>query len=1097
MSDVTMTQEQLAAVQTKGRVIVSASAGSGKTFVMIRRLISLIVSGVDVRSVLAVTFTNKAAAQMREKLRIALTEEIGKTDGELRAHLKEQLGALPLADISTVHSFCARLLRTYFYAVDIVPDFRIVSPDDAEGKTLSDRALGEVFDRRYEEKDAVLQRALSVYFRNKKDKLLREIVLSVYRNVRALAGYREMLEKSGEDRFEEICGFLAADYRARAEAIAEEAGGLLEYFGGDGKILAACSAVFCEADALTKAEDLWKLRETALACSLPPMPRRLKSMPEEIISRLTTLQGLSASVKALAAEIAKLSCEEEERRKYADALAHAEEIAALVAEYDDVYSAKKREAGVLDYNDLEQLAIRALSREDVLSSVRQKYRYVFVDEYQDVNPAQEKITSLVGGEELFLVGDAKQSIYGFRGSRSQYFMEKTRELNALSLSENFRSAPAILEAVNRIFSRAMTDSSCGIDYAGSGTMRGGGRYGAERGAVQLHMIPAEEKETPSVRGVYSVLKEREKVHGAEAEEVVRLVEREIGSEWFDADSGTKRCVTFGDIAILSRQTKSDDIKDIVSALSEYGIPVSTTVKINICAYWEVRLIIDWLSYLDNARQDIPMAGAMLSRVGGFTDAELARIRLRFPSPRYFRDACVEYRETVQDELSEKLKAFAEKTRRYRILAQVKTAGELIGILLSDGLEAEIASGQETDMRLSRVRRLIAEGETCSVNELLLRLKACDYCIETAESGGENAVKVLTMHASKGLEYPVVILVGCNRAFHGADVREDVMWTEQFWIAPRSYDVEKKTYDGNVLRLATAMQMRRDELKGELNLFYVAMTRTKYRLHLLLKGEGKAPSPLQARCFADFIDFSACEDYFVPSAPVGLPPLSRRALVYRPDPDRVQSILSVYRRSYAHADSSRLPLKSSATELMRHTEHAELPHMRHTGGTAGGSVEEGLAYHAFLQHVRFGAAAGEELSRMARERLLTEEQLALLDPERIEGILALPSLRRLEGKRVLREQSFLAALPASGIAALETQTEDEIVVQGAIDLLCFEENDIVILDYKYSVRGDDELRAAYAQQLAIYKKAVARVTGKSEERIRTRILNILLLREIEL
>ncbi len=1096
MSVPNLTAEQEQAVGAKGKVIVSASAGSGKTFVMIRRLVSLILNGADLRSVLAVTFTNKAAAQMREKLRSAILHKISESDGEERKKLKDQLSALPLADISTIHAFCARLIRTHFYLADVDPSFRIISSDDPEGKTLSSRAMDEVFEEEYAAGGEEFQKLLAVYFRKKKDVQLRNVVLSLYENVRGLADYETLLKNAGGDEFEKVCAFLREEYCRRARFCAENAEDKGAYFAEHSeRALKVCTDILEAAQNLLNAGDFFEM--VALAREMPKissMPPTTRAVGEER-KNLLFLKDLSAFLKDTYKELAKYAPQEEEYARYLDGQERVRALSALVLKYDGAYARLKREAGVLDYNDLEHFALKILANEKARAALHEKYRYVFVDEYQDVNPVQESILSLVGGDEIFLVGDAKQSIYGFRGSQSEYFVKKTQEFPlSLMLSENFRSAPAVIEAVNRVFNRCMTQETAGIDYANTGVMRGGSRYGEHAGAVRFHVIPTPPKEEEKERGVYSVLQSAEEKPDAQAETIVRLIEQEVGAEWFDADTGLVKRVGYGDIAVLVRKTKTEDARRVVAALSAHNIPVTTTAKVNVCDFWEARLMIDWLSYLDNAQQDIPLAGAMLSRIGGFTDGDLVKIRLRFPSPFTFRAACEQYRTKMNDPLSAKLKEFAQTTERYRALAQGKRAGEMMGLLLADGLEAEIAAKQDGGVRLARVRRLIAEGESCGVNAFLQRLKASAYRVDSSESGGDEAVKVLTMHAVKGLEYPVVILASLDAPFHGAD-HDDVMWTEKFGFAPRSYDLEKKVYYNTVLRSASAVQQRREELKGELNLFYVAMTRAKYRLHMLFESTDGALSPAFAKKFSDFVDFSDCAHYFAEDEESELPPIERKAFVYCPDEETKARILSQYCRPYPFESSVSLPVKGSATGFMEHDDEL----LRSFSGGERATTEEGLAYHAFLEHVRFGENVEEELARMQAEELIPKERFALLDKDQLAHMLELPSLKALKGKTVYRERSFLVFLPAREIVALKTDAEDEIVVQGAIDLLCEESDGYTILDYKYSSRDRESLKGDenYRAQLSLYKKAVAKITNTQEDRIKTRLINILRLYEIEM
>lgn len=1087
------TPEQSEAISRRGKVIVSASAGSGKTFVMIERLVSLILGGADVRQVLAVTFTKKAAAQMREKLRTALIRKISECAPEEKARLKEQLTALPAADISTIHSFCGRLIRSHFFLAETDAAFRIISSEDSEGADLLSRALDEVFDSAYEEGNEAFLRLLSVYFRKKKDDNLRKIVLGLYDHYRAMADYRSELEKAGEgEAYERACACLEEEYKHRANDCLQKARELLKALAGNKTAEKLCDQIIAAAEPLTKG-DLFSLaaaaREERAFSRSPSVTAKTGAEERRLINRL---KRVSAAIKQVRSALAGLASPEEERARFDDAAERARALAQIVLQFDEVYTRLKREKGVLDYNDLEHGALRVLSDTSVLSSVREKYRYVFVDEYQDVNPAQEKIISLVGGDEVFLVGDMKQSIYGFRGSKSEFFAKKCEEFPvSLRLTENFRSAEGVLEAVNRVFLNAMRPETCGFSYASDSVMRGGRRYEGHRGSVKFHLLPEREKTEKKERGVYSVLS-----GGAAdaadpvAEEIARIVSEEVGTEFFDADTGSVRRVGYGDIAVLTRK-KSGMGGKVVACLSQRDIPVTSAAEVNICDYWEVRLLLDWLSFLDNMEQDIPLAGAMLSSLGGFTDDELARIRLESAKGApcyYFRDAC---RRCAREEspLGGKLRAFFALSERLRTQACVKTAREMLIVLLSEGLEAEIASRKDGPRRLRRVRRLIAEAEG-SVHAFLDHVRRLGNDIGFSESGGDVAVRVVTMHAAKGLEYPVVILADMDTSFHGAD-KDEALWTEEFSIAPRSFDLENKLKYDTVLRRAAALYQTREEIKGELNLLYVAMTRAKYRLHVLFEEMPETADPVGAKKFSDFIDGDECAEYFAAASAAELPPPERKALVFRADEEQKARILGAYCKPYRWQESVSLPVKDTATDLLERQERGE--YRRAEGAEGETSPETGTAYHAFLQHVDFSRSAAEELERMKKEQLLTDEQIALLDADKLARILDIPCLRALAGKEVLREQTFLVRLQADELN--DTSATDPIVYQGALDLLCLDTDGATIIDYKFSVLDDESLRKKYAVQIALYRKAVARILRVDERTVRARIVNILLCREI--
>lgn len=1090
---VRFTQEQQEAISRRGRVIVSASAGSGKTAVMIERLVSLILSGVSVNEVLAVTFTNKAAAQMREKLRAALLQKIAETQGDEKARLKEQLYLLPSAEISTIHAFCGRLVRSYFFLAGTDAAFRIISPDDAEGKELSLRALDETFDWAYEEGGEDFFRLLSVYFRQKKDARLRGIVTSLHAKFREIANYREELLSVGKaDGFEEVCAYLAEGVRERAVCFAEEAEKLSRFFEErNARALAVCKDIIRAAERL-KENGLFTLvtaaQEIPVISRMPPSTRA----EGEELRMLRTLSALSAGIKDLYTELSQYDTREEEYARYLDGQSRAAALASLVLRYDENYDRLKKERGVLDYNDLEHCALRVLSDSSACEDVCKRYRYLFVDEYQDVNPAQEEILSRLSGDDVFFVGDRKQAIYAFRGSKSEFFTKKSEEFeHALCLTENFRSSAAVIGVVNRVFSRAMTKEICGFAYAEDSFLRGGKRYGAHEGEVIFHSVREEQAKKSTPRGVYSVLEEKEmEEHNAQAEEIVRIVMGEVGSDWFDADAGIVRKVSYGDIAVLVRKT-AGDAERVVAALSERGIPVTSAAKVNICEFWEARMLLDWLSYLDNAEQDIPLAGAMLSAAGGFSENDLTDIRLRFPSAYAFRTACREYARLMDDHLSERLRAFQRKTERLRALCAVKSAGEMLNLLLSEGLEAEIVAKKDGLRRLSRVHRLTEEAEG-NVHDFLCRVNRTGS-VDYSESGGEDAVKVLTMHASKGLEYPVVILASLDAPFHGAE-RDEVMYTERFSVAPKSFDAENKFIYETVLRRACVLYEEREEIKGELNLLYVAMTRAKYRLHMLFGGRETTPNVRYAKKFSDFFDLSDCAQYFAERGGEEAVSPERKALVYEADGALKRKILSGYGQPYPYEASTRVKVKSSATQLLKEGKQAVFPR-RNAGTHSTVLPETGTAYHAFLQHVDFSSDAESELTRMREKKLLTEEQISMLDTETLQRILSIPCLRALAGKRLWREQTFLVGLQADEMTGSEAA--DEIVWQGAIDLLCRDESGFTVIDYKFSDLGDEQLRIKYAPQIRLYRKAVARVMRVDEKEVRARIVNIKLCREIEM
>ncbi|MBP5242828.1 MAG: UvrD-helicase domain-containing protein, partial [Clostridia bacterium] len=847
-------------------------------------------------------------------------------------------------------------------------------------------------------------------------------------------------------------------------------------------------------------------------CALPmPVFKRKETIKsgeraqeKELVERVAYYKS---AVSALVKEhLGAIAGEEEEETRFNGAARLAALLAEIILRFDEVYTELKREQAKLDYNDLEHITLELLSVPAIAEEVRGKYDYVFVDEYQDINPVQERIISAVSGENVFLVGDVKQSIYAFRGSKSIYFNQKQAEYekagSSLYLTSNFRSGREILAAVNRVFCLAMTARSCGIPYAQK-PMSGGDGYGENGGRVAVHLVREEEKESVS-RGVYSVMEEYERAKteredNAEAKEVLKIIEAELHSQYYDPDEKRFRAVTYGDIAVLSRK-KSGTIASIIRYLSENGVPVATANKVNICAYPEIRQLVDILSLIDNRQQDVALCSALLSGMGGLTNAELAEIRIRFNAKgRTFR-VCAELYSRLENDTAQKLKAFYAMLDKYAALSCILSAGELIQRLVAEAkLEIEWLARGDGARRVGRIRAFALQAQDKNLHEFLIYLRSLDYELPLGANDGENAVKVLTMHASKGLEYPVVILGALSENFHGDDA-DEVLYSENYTLAPRYYNLEKRLVYGTLLRNLIKMENREEELKGELNLLYVAMTRAKYALHLLIneKDAAQYADPLYAKKYAELLPLYCFEGQIIESAE--LSPFERRqAIVTGVNDGLVEDILSSFRRPYPYAIDVSLPVKSSATEILQTNREQEeyypgyrlVPEEK----TDVKKTEIGTAYHAFLEHADFAKNGREELERMQKNGVLPSEQLSLLSAEKTEKILSMSVFKRLQGAELHREQPFMVMLPVKEIFG--AQSEEKTLFQGFIDLLAITPQGVEIVDYKYSFHTAEELKGRYAQQITLYKKAVATIMKIKEEGIRTTLVNVQTLQEIEL
>ena len=1103
-----LTSEQDAAINSKGKVIVSASAGSGKTFVMIEKLVNAVIAGVDLDDVLAVTFTKKAAAQMKEKLRKKIIERLETADGEEKIRLKAQLTKVPSANISTIHSFCGKLLRTYFYALGIDSGFEIISADDAEALEYKNRALDNLFERMYDEDNGEFKHLLKCYMRKRNDQSLRKIVLEAYKDVRSVARYEEILKNTPklytEQGFKDVCVAYRESQRDMYNLLISS----LQRFR-EGFYVTKKQEVF---------EKIFLEMEVALTASRESMPYDGK------LSLTVTKKPILGEDDREADEAFKtfrdrlkkrydnLHCEfgdeETERKKFFECGKTATAFSNLVLAFDREYAAVKAEENKLDYNDLEHLTLKLLSDEDIKREINESFKYAFVDEYQDVNPVQEEILSALTGES-FVVGDVKQAIYGFRGSKSKFFSEKYARYesgagSALRLSSNFRSSDAVLDFVNAAFSDIMRPDTCGIDYKNKSQMLKGGLYPEGYGYAGIHIIGEEEEEERGELNVYSVKNDVRKTRlTREGRAVVSIIEREVNSQHYDLNAKDLVNTGYGDICILTRKNKGYSNEGIVQALKAAGIPVAGAQEENICNLAEVKEMLDILSLIDNAEQDIPLVTALLSPLGGFDENELALIRIKGDEKRTdgerktFKSCCEEY-SLLNDEIAQKLNIFWGQLEKLRSLAEILSTGELIDELL-ENYSLEVSYGADGDDKVKNVLRLAAEGANLPLQAFLEKIKAGGYEISAPAPAPSDSVKIMTMHASKGLEFPVVIIADICRTFAGIENGE-MPFDEDYGFAPRFFDFENMLVSRPILRQLVKIRTNAEELKNELNLFYVACTRAMCNLHILAGEESDydETAAYTAKCYADLIDFSKFSPEPIEILQLENKSCERTAFIFKPDEKLVEDIGKTFMAKYANAESVNLPVKSSASAILKMQE--EEPHFKTRelfGGEGETNTEIGTAYHRFLELCDFSKkSVGEivaEMEEFKRAGEITEAQFNLLSAEELAEILAMPAFSDLVGAKLMREQEFLCRLPANEL--FDTKATDPVLIQGAIDLYAEGGFGVKIIDYKYSHKSDEELIRTYSKQLDLYKKAVATITG--EEKIEKIIINIHLKRQINL
>ncbi len=1103
------TPDQRKAVIAEGRnVLVSASAGSGKTFVMIERVIRLIVEGkAEVGEILAVTYTTAAAEEMKQKLVKAIIAEINA--GRDVARFRKALSEVPTASISTFHSFCANLIRTYFYALDVDPSVSVA--DENQAGELKNKALDSLFESLYETRDEDFLYLVRIMGRSRGDDSLKETVKKLYEFASSEKSAEEFLTKAAENITEksfyksenELYGIFTA-YIKELIRIGENLASLAESYGYAvyveyvGKLLVKLKTCL-------NAKDFRSLIKAA-GLSVPKAPRTTSKDDEDLAAYKGKLEYFKKKCKDVYDDIREASPNDDEEKDLSEYLSTARATKALcrlTIDFGKEYARLKADAAALDFADLEHFAYRLLSENpDVLSAVKQKYKYVFADEYQDVNGIQEAILSLISSDNAFMVGDVKQSIYAFRGCNPDIIAAKFEryergEGETVSLDANFRSTDAVLAAVNKTFSPIMTKDFGGTDYKNN-PMTGSGKYPQGYGETILIEIPEAEKEKTIKGGVYDIVDDvnapAPKAAFAEGAVVANIVRKEAGGKVYDLKAKREREVTPKDFAVLTRNS-SGFPTEIVRHLKRNDIPVSSSAKNPVGDYPEIKLLKDLLKIIVRFADDAPLFACLKSAIGGVSEAEAAEIKraayaaitsdtgdkpaaTKKPT---FADCYRWYLLSGEDEnIRNKLKNFDEYISKIRLLSGFENAGEILSRVLSEtGLDLEILSQKNGEIRLSRVERFIAEagsGENgLSVSKFLTRAESDDGDVSVGSSDGDDSVTVTSMHASKGLEYPIVILAGLGKRFNLDDTKKEILTDRYEGIALKFYDEESKRTKITLPRAAFKERARLNAIKEEMRVFYVAMTRAECKLYLVtsepVEENDDFTSILFANKFSDFIKTKYFDKKITADdTEIGDGEDVREVYISKDRPALTDLIRKNLSFIYPYEEDVNLPVKRAVTSLAEDatTDDDEMTEIRLPVDKT--TRERGIAYHAFLQHAdSFYEDAGVLLEKIKTGKKLTDEQLALLSEEKLRKILRAPLFEEIRGYKFYKEQPFIAQMAANEIS--NTNATGDVLVQGIIDLLAVKGDKAIIVDYKYSKKSISHLKETYAYQLALYKKAV--------------------------
>ncbi len=1096
----TLKKEQEQAIfHDDGNILVSASAGSGKTFVMIERLIRLVSQGkASVKEILAVTFTEKAAGEMKEKLKVALTKKISES-GDKR--LIKELAEVSTADISTMHAFCGRLIRLYFFACGIAPDFKIIDKDQAYA--LKNECVNRAFRELYEQGEEWFSRLVLRHSQYRSDANLKKFVIKMSERGLVNADGDIYLKQAQKIYTTEYFNKLLDEYKNSVNIQLDEMLEVLNYalprFEEQGKANAVEFFTDLRQDiqTLRSSNDIYGAKQFEnYKKDLPRKDMNFKGELKDIYEQAkdvrerfkSVVKKLCVGLTDRASDTASLLSERE----------HVLDLFKVVNKFESIYEQAKKEDNSLDFADLEHCALQVLADEQIRAEVKNKYKYIFVDEYQDTNGVQEAIISALEKDNVFMVGDAKQSIYGFRGCRPEIFIEKLNSMSkngqkTVLLNHNFRSCDSVIELVNKVFSYSMTQKFFGLSYKDTSCLQAGGLYDKENcGRVQLHLLqtkksPSKPLEKPRI---YDVLEEVNKPQGKNTSPsttlIASIINDELKKDFYDIKVKEVRPVNFGDIAVLTRQRDNAYVKDIVNGLIGYGIPVVSVVKENVCDYPEIRQFISILKLIDCFNQDIPLASALKSPLGNFTDEQLAQIVLADGEQKAgenFYNSFMRYLQTQSAPLQKRLKEFYDYFTLLRTLSDFVGAHGVLKRMIQDkNIEQCLLAEQFGEQKIKRLRRFISasvvDGKTLSVKEFLDRIERFPEAFGISDGAEENAVKVMTIHASKGLEFPVVIVCGLEKHSNSSDESEEIMFEQDLGFAVKRYDDGARTTGETPMRNIFRQRLSENRLKEELRVFYVALTRAEYSLHLTFSGAGDSRKKVfnGANRFLDYLpsDIELTEHTPEEFALMNKALESKKVVIGQADEEIARQMQQDFSYKYPFEADTLLPLKNSVTKAT-HQLTEDTPPVHVLFDDDAPDVEKGNVAHKIMEHFDFNSSLDlkAQVEGLILNGVVTRAQVDSVNLNRLERATSSPAFALLKGRTLYREKDFIVSVNAS--MAFDTDSAEQVLLQGVVDLLAVGENDAVIIDYKYSSLEIQSLKNRYAKQLDLYAYALEKAT----------------------
>lgn len=1141
------TDEQLQAINTLDKsVLVSAAAGAGKTAVLIERIIKIIIEGkADVDEMLVVTFTRAAAAEMRQKLSGAIKKRMIEHPEE-RKRLRRQLDSIYRAYISTFDSFAVRVIREFFYLIDVEPDFK--ASDEIQSTILQREAVDELFELGFGNDDFIedigFREFLRLYSEERNDNTFKENLINAYQKLRTMPEYFDWAYEKTEN-----LKITKKNFKGSF---------LYELLTEDLQITMsqARNAALKAKDVMISAglQDMFDEKMSSEITEIEYISNKAQAgeFDEDLITHLNEIsygvlrakkaqkeawEGIKEEVKILRDSYKKLV--ESWKKKYVipdldtrfaemnDTYRYTVYYLGLLKEFEKIYGAKKAEKKLLDFADMEHIAVEILKHEEAANTLKKRFKYIFIDEYQDTNNIQEYLISKIAGEDnVFRVGDVKQSIYKFRQAEPAIFERVYREHSdkenekavAINLNKNFRSNSRTINYINTVFEDIMEG------YDEDARLNVGCICPDEYDFIPEVHILCDEGIEDADEEIQDLSKEE-----AEAKYVASLVQNLIGKDFYDTDKKVVRSVEAGDIVVLMRAVKLRG--DIMSrALRAEGIDSHIEEPDNYFDAVEIGTALSLFSCIDNMKRDIPLIAVLHSEIFGWTPNELAEARIDHMKHRSalgekrrtpFWEVVLWYAEEGPNEKIKKAAARAvSKIKEWRVLSNMMTVDDFIWkVLIDSGYYYIVGAMYGGNRRQGNLRVLVdrarkySEDTIASLSSFLsflevMKQKNISSGQASMVSKEDNVVIIETIHKSKGLEYPFVIVSGMGNNLKSDNLGKDLGFDSQIGIGLPYIDSDRRFWRSTIMQRAIHFRGRAENFKEELRILYVAMTRARNKL--VLVGSVKSEAKLMEYTISPRKYFEIMRDVLkTEDNECYIRPLNRQDV--KDTRTHVSDIIKARRRNlseraekiykeidrrlsykYPYQDLVNARLKYSVSELRSESLETEKQAEKISAKADKNKVnvaDLGTAYHRIMEFLDFnkvidneGGIDKEYVNNQAEYLLennaINAEVFREIDISKIyeffESDLGRRTITATARGVLTKEKSFTMRTDWEG---------NEILVQGVIDC-CFEENGkMILIDYKTNfIRTEifedeiERIRNEYKTQIELYIKAVQEGTG---------------------